>query len=283
MLKNNPDLSDEEFFVLIEKKTKLISCARSKILASEILNTSVSGRLLPIGFRPKEDHSDLDNDPVTKLLENNGINFRTDKTHCLSLKSAKTQAKENKQDVSEYVLDNPEKFCWITKRSIVLSLLKEVYNNIEVLEKVSDKAKLTSFEEMMKALTYVETIVGEQNDEESSVAVIIRTERKNELYSRNDKNGKEKPADNPDTTQDDAGLAKIICDRMPILILLQEIPREGDIIPYGYNENKGFWWPVYINSSKSTKAIYSANKSAVGVSEFTPKPNKKTDNDAENK
>ena len=220
--------SDSEV-IYLEAGGKIKACSPQKVLASEIRTILPEKRYLPVGFDVDKKSAKNAWKSIDQIVsKNNGYL----PNHLTSY--------EQGDDISDrYVTISSEDALDILMIAYSTLIPKDdgVCNTFSELESVF----LFSLSEQMK-------------NGNNNIALIVRQNRKLTKLKRNDTMYQ----DAPDDGKNEGAIAKILRNKMPVLILTEQTHPEW---------GSTFWWPIYYTPNNMNVGIYSEECSKTGVYE----------------
>lgn len=215
--------------VYLESGGKIKSCSPQKVLASNIHSILPEKRYLPVGFDIKK-------------------------------KEAKNAYKKIDAIITKYDGYLPENRCMYKKDEPLDDLYVRISSNdaLQIMEYAysalegKDDGSCNQFTEMESVFLF--SLSERMINHEDEIALIVR---KNRDLSKMKRNGM-MYQDAPDDGKNEGAIAKLLREKMPVLVLTEQMnPEWGSI----------FWWPVYYTPNDMNVGLYSDEHSKNGIIE----------------
>lgn len=215
--------------VYLEAGGKIKACSPQKILASEIHSILPEKRYLPVGFEIDKKNAKKAWEEINELILKNRGYLSNDKCNY-----------KKGQDIDG---------CYVTISSDdALEIIKSAYSVL----KPKEDGNCNEYKEMESVFLFSLSQRMEKGDDD--VALIVRKDRNLGKMKRNGTMYQ----DAPDDGNNEGAIAKILRNKMPVLVLTEQ-----KNIEWG----KTFWWPVYYTPNTMNIGLYSEEQSKTGVYE----------------
>ncbi len=215
--------------IYLEAGGKIKSCSPQKVLASKINSILPEKRYLPVGFDINKKLANTTHDEILRELESlNAI-----------LTGANAVYENGSSTDGKYVVVDSE---------TANELIKQAYSVIMP----KDDGVCNEFRDLDPIFWFSMSDRLEKSGDR--VALIVRTNRK---LSKMKRNGTAYQ-DSPDDGKNEGALAKILRQKMPVLVLTEQTHPEW---------GAKFWWPVYYTPVDMNVGIYADESQRTGVGE----------------